>query len=816
MIRKALPTYGLIAISVLGSLMAAHAADLYVAPTGTSAGPGTLAQPYNLTTALSGQVGKAGDTFWLRGGTHKIGHIDTSIHGAAGSPITFRQMPGEKARVDGSFTVWNSIGYVVFRDFELFSSDSNRISSQTGAGFDVTDIKIIPGIASYSPNFSFINLVIHDQTRHGIYVSESATDNLVYGCVIYNNGWRSPDNAEGHGLYIQSDFGAKEISDNLVFNQSGANIHIYQNSGGGHLVGVTLDGNVAFNAGGIQNIRAYRDWVVGIDSPSVGADNIVFKNNMGYLTPGSSTYTQVQLGRDGVNGTVAVTGNYMPLGLSMKNWSAATFSGNVFGPQNSDYAVSLQQNLTTLSASWDGNTYSSASSGNHFQRNSTSYTLSGWKSATGYDASSSDAAGGLTGTKVFVRPNRYQSGRANIVVYNWTKAGTVPVNVSSVLPVGTQYEVRNAQDFFAAPVLSGTFDGQPLQLPMTGLTVAKPTAALLTGPGTGPTFNVFVLLPLSSASTSNTAPKVSSIGNQTTTANSATGPIPFMVSDTETAASGLTVSGSSSNPALIPNANIILGGSGANRTVTLTPTANQSGTATITLQVSDGQMASSTSFVLTVSSAAPPPSGLTFASTSGAISAPFAAVNDMVYQTSNTGVADGGRATYSFSIAIPGYYLVSMEVNTPNDSANSLYVNIDAEPTDPTMIWDVPISTATTAQTVSWRGSGTFDHNEFAPKVFSLGAGTHQLIVRGREANCQFGAVTIVPYDLAIAGCDRIGFSRDGQGNVVLTWSTGGTLQSCTTLAGGSWQDIVGAASPYTVRPGGANGPARYYRISCQ
>src|SRR5206468_10135999 len=82
-----------------------------------------------------------------------------------------------------------------------------------------------------------------------------------------------------------------------------------------------------------------------------------------------------------------------------------------------------------------------------------------------------------------------------------------------------------------------------------------------------------------------------------------------------------------------------------------------------------------------------------------------------------------------------------------NDSANSLYVNIDAEPTDPTMIWDVPISTATTAQTVSWRGSGTFDHNEFAPKVFSLGAGTHQLIVRGREANCQFGAITIVPYN---------------------------------------------------------------------
>src|SRR5947199_1202905 len=96
------------------SLFSSRAADLYVAPTGTASGPGTLAQPYNLATALSGSVGAAGDTFWLRGGVHSIGHIDTQIHGASGAPITFRQMPGEKARVAGSFTVWNSIGFVVF------------------------------------------------------------------------------------------------------------------------------------------------------------------------------------------------------------------------------------------------------------------------------------------------------------------------------------------------------------------------------------------------------------------------------------------------------------------------------------------------------------------------------------------------------------------------------------------------------------------------------------------------------------------------------------------------------------------------------
>ena len=51
----------------------------------------------------------------------------------------------------------------------------------------------------------------------------------------------------------------------------------------------------------------------------------------------------------------------------------------------------------------------------------------------------------------------------------------------------------------------------------------------------------------------------------------------------------------------MPNANIVFGGTGANRTVTITPAANQSGTATITITVTrcDSGTASDT-FVLTV------------------------------------------------------------------------------------------------------------------------------------------------------------------------------------------------------------------------
>ena len=392
-------------------------------------------------------------------------------------------------------------GTSVFRDFELYSSDTNRVSSQIGAGFNPTDISIIPGIACYAPNVSCINLVIHDQTRHAIYSSQDSTNILVYGCVLFNNGWASPDNAEGHGIYAQGAIGTRTIADNVVFNNSGVNLHIYENAPGGYLVGVTLDGNVAFNAGAIQAMRAYRDWVVGVDAPALYADRIVVNHNMGYRSPdlASATQPQMQIGRDSSNGSVVITDNYMPLGLLMNNWSTGTVSGNLFAPALADYAVNLNRTLSLLHAHWDHNTYVVAPAGNEVLLDLAPYSFSGWQAATGFDSDSTFVVGALSGTRVFVRSNSWENGRANIIVYNWDNLDNITVDVSSMVRVGWSFEVRNAQDFLAAPVLSGIFDGQPLQLPMTNLTVAvpngpvSPIGPLFTPPPTGPTFNVFVL-----------------------------------------------------------------------------------------------------------------------------------------------------------------------------------------------------------------------------------------------------------------------------------------------------------------------------------
>ena len=106
----------------------------------------------------------------------------------------------------------------------------------------------------------------------------------------------------------------------------------------------------------------------------------------------------------------------------------------------------------------------------------------------------------------------------------------------------------------------------------------------------------------------NDPPTISDIGDQNTLAGRAVGPINFTVGDVEIAPAALTLIGTSSNPTLVPITNVVFGGSGSNRTVSVFPAAGQTGTATITVTVSDGALTASDSFVLNVQALNEPPS----------------------------------------------------------------------------------------------------------------------------------------------------------------------------------------------------------------
>lgn len=101
------------------------------------------------------------------------------------------------------------------------------------------------------------------------------------------------------------------------------------------------------------------------------------------------------------------------------------------------------------------------------------------------------------------------------------------------------------------------------------------------------------------------APSISPIPDQSIAANASTGPIGFTVADVETPAQNLIVTATSDNTALIPNnpANLVLGGTGSDRTITVIPSAGQQGVANILVLVTDGDsLSTSESFQVVVGS----------------------------------------------------------------------------------------------------------------------------------------------------------------------------------------------------------------------
>lgn len=100
----------------------------------------------------------------------------------------------------------------------------------------------------------------------------------------------------------------------------------------------------------------------------------------------------------------------------------------------------------------------------------------------------------------------------------------------------------------------------------------------------------------------NTAPTITAIADQTIAMDGNTGALTFDVDDADEGPAALTVTFDSNNQILIDLlTDIVIGGSGANRTITVTPQAGHTGVALITLTVTDSNGAtSSTSFTLTV------------------------------------------------------------------------------------------------------------------------------------------------------------------------------------------------------------------------
>ncbi|NBO39719.1 tandem-95 repeat protein, partial [bacterium] len=101
----------------------------------------------------------------------------------------------------------------------------------------------------------------------------------------------------------------------------------------------------------------------------------------------------------------------------------------------------------------------------------------------------------------------------------------------------------------------------------------------------------------------NDAPTISSVANQTSDEDTAVSNIAVNINDIDagtTLSCSTSLSASSSNKTLLPDANITFSGTAPNCQMTLTPAADKNGSTTVTLSVTDGVAPTTTTFTYTV------------------------------------------------------------------------------------------------------------------------------------------------------------------------------------------------------------------------
>ncbi len=447
-------------------------------PAGSPGGDGTRGRPWDLATALAGGRGavQPGDTIWLRGGVY-AGRFDGTLTGTSSAPVVVRQYPGERATIDGNLHVHGA--YAVYWGFEI--TQSNPVANANDA------------LETYGPNCKFINLVVHDAGKQGMSFWEDQGTSELYGSIFYNNG--THENFD-HGVYAASEGGQKWIVDNIVFDNLAYGIHVYVGSRHPFLSDVHVRGNTAFNTGaisrdGFQNANL----LIGGD---VRTEHMSADSNLLYF-PGTAG-RNLRLGMPrGDNRDIVVRDNYLAGGavmLLMNGWTKAEVVGNEFVGGGDIVDLTARGPGSLTEHAWHGNTYVRDPAARAWRYQGAAYDFIDWQKATGLGNTGVTAGSPTPAPRVFVRPNKYEPGRATIVVYNWGREQTVRVDLSSAMRAGTRYELRNVQDLFGKPVQSGTYGGGSVEIPMTGVEPPRPVGRSAPTPAlvkTGPVFDVFIL-----------------------------------------------------------------------------------------------------------------------------------------------------------------------------------------------------------------------------------------------------------------------------------------------------------------------------------
>ncbi len=485
------------------ALTPSTARAFYAAPGGSSTGDGSASQPWDLATALAQPRSVApGDTLWVRGGTYR-GDVTSNLTGTTEKPIIVRQAPGERATIDGKFSVAGS--YTWYWGLEFTYSDTKRVSAIEGS--DPADLpRQDKTVFVTGPFNKIINCVVHDM-GDGLFSGMSAEGVEIYGSLFYNNGWIAPNQPNGHNIYLQNSGATKLVADNAVFNSFAYGVQLY-GSEAATIYNIRLEGNSIFNSGG------------GASSQFGPSPNILMRGGDGRfgrsVITGNSLYQRngvasaVELGSAGgtPGSDIEFSNNNVQGQALFDEMYGYRVTGNRFTSGTTPLtngAVLVGLRLPPGSGfdihQWTGNQYSAAATGSQeafytLVPSADTRTFASWRQVTGYDgAGSSYTTGALPASTrdVVVRPNRYEPGRAMVTVWNARNAATASVDLSQVLKAGDRYQVLHVYNIFGTPVTTGTYGGGSVQIPLPALRAPAPLGLPASTAPASRAFNVFIV-----------------------------------------------------------------------------------------------------------------------------------------------------------------------------------------------------------------------------------------------------------------------------------------------------------------------------------
>ena len=612
-----------------------ESADFYVdASTGNDANTGTSIQPWKTLGPANARAFGPGDRLLLTSGQTFIGPLwlDAGDVGTAASPISVTSTGPAAAKISvpgdtPGINVYNAGGFAISNLLIVGPWARTAQSANTGAGLsfycdilnqrkpyiridqvNVTGFRSGIGIGGSNGAAGFTDVRItrvrcNDNQRAGLstysgaqygvtqlYVGQSTFDHnpgdpalttnsgsgLVLGgvdsaiverCVAYENGvdcyaneggcgfWaynsnnvtfqdnesysnKSSGSADGDGFDLDGGCTNCIVQRNYSHDNDAAGFLCWQYAGASTWSGNVIRYNISQND---CRRLPYGAIHVGTSGPSMGGAEI--HHNTIYVSGGAANIAAIRFATSttgfNVRDNIFITTGGIPIVSVSSGQSNLVFNGNDYWSSGGAFQVS-----------WSGNQYTS---------------LSNWRTASGQEASGgfsvdpllmSAGGGGIIGNadNLFML-TAYQLQATSPLIDRGVSLGTVPLGPS---------------DFYGSSLPQGL--------------ASDVGAHERAGAGGG----------------GNTAPTVSTVANQTINQGAATGVLAVTVGDAQTAAGSLTLTASAANTTLLPASGISIGGSGANRTITMTPAAGSNGSTLVTLTVSDGSLTSASSFTLNV------------------------------------------------------------------------------------------------------------------------------------------------------------------------------------------------------------------------